>query len=176
GFVYHNPGAYDPEGDSMSFSLVPCYTSVYDFPNATINPITGDLVVPVSDQDSIYLIAIRIDEWRRDSSGQSFHMGYVIRDMVIDIPLIINIEENSGIALCSIFPNPTSDVITFQFAGSQQLRIVSLCDHLGRDVWREETNENSITISVHEFAEGIYFYSVINDAGQATAGKFIVAH
>ena len=74
GYIYHNPGAIDLAGDSMSFSLAPAFTNQYTYPLASINPNTGDFSMPVLNQDSIYLIVIRIDDWRRYASGQYFHL------------------------------------------------------------------------------------------------------
>ncbi|HTF05454.1 MAG TPA: T9SS type A sorting domain-containing protein, partial [Bacteroidia bacterium] len=85
------------------------------------------------------------------------------------------VEEPTRAILPLVYPNPASDIVTFQFSGSPESRSIIIYDQLGKEVWREETNESSMIISLQEFAEGIYFYSIINEAGQSTTGKFIVA-
>ncbi|HTF03105.1 MAG TPA: T9SS type A sorting domain-containing protein, partial [Bacteroidia bacterium] len=75
-----------------------------------------------------------------------------------------------------VYPNPASESITFHFFDSQQSRSIIIYDQLGREVYRENTNENLISLSVQEFAEGIYFYSVFNENGTPTRGKFVVQH
>ncbi len=87
---YHNPGAYDADGDSLSYRLVPCrgaYGQVipgYNYPEAsdslTLNPVTGDLIWDRPEQQGEYNIAILIEEWRN-----GFKIGSVLRDMQIII-------------------------------------------------------------------------------------------
>ncbi|MDB5257847.1 MAG: hypothetical protein JWM14_2542 [Chitinophagaceae bacterium] len=107
GQIYtHNPGAYDPDGDSLSFSLVipqsdkGVQVGNYNYPDQfggtsttggapfiTINPVSGNIVwnAPSDRTNSgslprYYNIAIRVNEYR---SGVM--IGYVIRDMQIEI-------------------------------------------------------------------------------------------
>jgi hypothetical protein len=107
GQIYtHNPGAYDPDGDSLAFSFytpqsdkgvfVVNYKLPDEFggtstsggtPFITINPVSGDIVwnAPSNATNSgslprYYNIAIRIDEFRG-----GVRIGYVIRDMQIEI-------------------------------------------------------------------------------------------
>ncbi len=84
----HNPGAYDPDGDSLAYKLVPCKTADgldipgYSYPQAsqslTLDPITGDLVWDSPYLQGEYNVAIRIEEYRK-----GVLIGYVIRDMQI---------------------------------------------------------------------------------------------
>lgn len=102
----HNPGAYDPDGDSLSYSLdipkqafqrpVNNYrspaTSELSFnredgspnPFLTVDPITGDLVWDAPGLAGQYNVAFRIIEWRR-IAGVWQIIGYVVRDMQIII-------------------------------------------------------------------------------------------
>lgn len=87
---YHNPGAYDPDGDSLSYSLITCrgYDGEdipgYALPAASssisINPQTGDLVWDSPLSVGEYNIAILIREWRN-----GVLIGSVVRDMQITI-------------------------------------------------------------------------------------------
>lgn len=84
----HNPSAYDPDGDSLSYRLVECRGATglvipgYTFPLAsnsfTINEITGDLVWDAPVLQGEYNIAFIIEEWR-----QGIKIGSVVRDMQI---------------------------------------------------------------------------------------------
>jgi gliding motility-associated-like protein len=104
----HNPGAYDPDGDSLSYELVTCLGMTgeeipgYSFPNGvTINAVTGDLVWEFPTQQGEYNYAIRINEWRRpEGSDQYALMGYVIRDMQVTVlscqnqpPIVHSVDE-----------------------------------------------------------------------------------
>ncbi len=106
GKIYtHNPGAYDPDGDSLSFKLVTpkssANTNVLDYrlPGnpffggtatgggpafLTLDAVTGDIVWNAPSAYGLtpryYNIAIMIEEWRL-----GVRIGYVIRDMQIEI-------------------------------------------------------------------------------------------
>lgn len=103
----HNPGAFDPDGDSLSFSLqipfsdrnteVINYKSPNDRkfytnfetaseagtpPTFSINPVTGTITWDSPGAVGEYNIAFHIIEWRK-RNGRWFQMGYVRRDMQI---------------------------------------------------------------------------------------------
>jgi gliding motility-associated-like protein len=85
---FHNPGAYDPDGDSLSYKLVPCrgiqgqVIPGYTYPAAsnklTLNAVSGDLLWDSPTQPGEFNIAILIEEWR---NGRK--IGAVLRDMQI---------------------------------------------------------------------------------------------
>jgi len=84
----HNPGAYDVDGDSLSYRLVTCLGAMglpipgYTLPPASdslvLNPVTGDLFWVTPPQQGEYNIAILIEEWRDGAK-----IGSVLRDMQI---------------------------------------------------------------------------------------------
>ncbi|MCX6269921.1 MAG: gliding motility-associated C-terminal domain-containing protein [Bacteroidetes bacterium] len=91
----HNPGAYDPDGDSLSYKLTTCRGAGglpipgYVLPNQvgsntsgtiTLDVITGDFVWDSPKMVGEYNIAILIEEWRN-----GIRIGYVTRDMQIII-------------------------------------------------------------------------------------------
>ncbi len=85
---YHNPGAYDADGDSLSYRLVPCRGAQgqvipgYTYPPSThtlkLDSLTGDLLWDSPPQQGEYNIAILIEEWRN-----GIKIGSVLRDMQI---------------------------------------------------------------------------------------------
>lgn len=91
----HNPGAYDPDGDSLVYSLVPCLEganspiSSWEMPDVstpgpddvfTINSQTGDVTWLVPNLAGEFNIAILIKEYRN-----GLYVGSVLRDMQIDV-------------------------------------------------------------------------------------------
>ncbi len=104
----HNPGAYDVDGDSLSYRLVFCKqdenvpVANYRFPDETfpqgdarngtsleggestftLDPITGDLVWDTPGTKGEYNAAFLIEEWR-NIDGEFYFLGYVTRDMQI---------------------------------------------------------------------------------------------
>lgn len=84
----HNPGAWDIDGDSLSFRLVTCMGAMglpipgYTLPPASdslnLNPVTGDFYWVTPPQQGEYNIAILVEEWRNGTK-----IGSVLRDMQI---------------------------------------------------------------------------------------------
>lgn len=88
----HNPGAYDPDGDSLAFKLVPCKgAGGYDIPGYTypktqpggyfgIDSVSGDLLWETPVLQGEYNVAFVVEEWRH-----GILVGTVRRDMQIEI-------------------------------------------------------------------------------------------
>ena len=91
----HNPSAYDPDGDSLSYQLVTCKgqdgmeIAGYTLPQASqsfdIDPITGELRWDVPVLQGEYNVAIMVEEWRH-----GVKIGSVVRDMQILISVCNN--------------------------------------------------------------------------------------
>jgi len=97
----HNPGAYDPDGDSLSFRLVSCRGAGgekipgYQLPNQvgtnvgstfTMNPYTGEILWINPAMQGEYNIAFLVEEWRN-----GLKIGYVTRDVQITIVTCDNV-------------------------------------------------------------------------------------
>jgi gliding motility-associated-like protein len=88
----HNAGAWDPDGDSISYRLVSCLGEAgqsipgFSQPPAAnsfgLNPLTGDLIwdFPPFSGVGEYNVAFVIEEWRK-----GVLIGSVTRDMQIDV-------------------------------------------------------------------------------------------
>ena len=84
----HNPSAYDPDGDSLSYKLVYCKGQDgmeipgYTYPQASqtfeIDPLTGELRWDAPVIQGEYNVAFMIEEWRH-----GVKIGSVVRDMQI---------------------------------------------------------------------------------------------
>ena len=84
----HNPSAYDPDGDSLSYRLVICkgqdgmeipgYTLPQASQSIDIDPVTGDLRWENPVIQGEYNVAIMVEEWRH-----GVKIGSVVRDMQI---------------------------------------------------------------------------------------------
>lgn len=86
----HNPNAYDPDGDSISYKLTTCLgdngqpIASYTFPEAKndlrVDPITGDFIWNFPETLGIFNVAMEIEEWRN-----GVKIGKIIRDMQIEV-------------------------------------------------------------------------------------------
>ncbi|NNC94530.1 MAG: gliding motility-associated C-terminal domain-containing protein, partial [Chitinophagales bacterium] len=127
---YHNPNAYDPDGDSLTYTLippkqslgtdVPLYQNPDQFPvsannNFTLNKQTGEIIWATPQSVGIYNIAILVREYRRVGS-QAILMGTLVRDMQIivddnlnDPPRIKELKDTCVIAGESLILNVSAD-------------------------------------------------------------------
>ena len=106
----HNPGAFDPDGDSLSYRLSiplqdedqevagyisPINPTFYDNfnignetqdspPLLTLDPITGDLIWNAPGKEGEYNVSFIVEEWRK-INGVFYRLGFVTRDMQIII-------------------------------------------------------------------------------------------
>ncbi len=106
----HNPGAYDPDGDSLSYEFVipkqdrDLVVDGYNFPDTfdiccgdnqpatnqdgtgppsiTIDPVTGELIWDAPNSAGEFNVAFIVKEWRK-VDGVWIELGYVTRDMQI---------------------------------------------------------------------------------------------
>lgn len=86
----HNPSAYDPDGDSISYQLTICTAEDgeliegYTLPPASesliLDAVRGDLVWTSPVEVGVYNIAMYVDEWR-----DGVRIGRIARDMQIDV-------------------------------------------------------------------------------------------
>lgn len=92
----HNVGAFDVDGDSLSYRLVDCrgaggasipttFDPQFVMDGVEIDSVTGDMSWDVPRNIGIYNFAIQIDEWRLTDQGQWFQIGYVVRDMQVNV-------------------------------------------------------------------------------------------
>ena len=93
---YHNPGAYDIDGDSISYHLTSCrgtggsVINGYSYPATgggifNLDSLTGTLTWCSPQLQGEYNLAMIIKEWRLDAAGNYFMVGYIERDMQVDI-------------------------------------------------------------------------------------------
>lgn len=86
----HNPSAFDPDGDSLSYKLAICTEQNgnpipnYSYPRASdtlyVDPTTGDLVWNSPIDTGKFNIAMNIEEWRK-----GIKIDNIVRDMQIEV-------------------------------------------------------------------------------------------
>ena len=86
----HNPGAYDPDGDSLSYKIARCLTENgveivgYSFPPVTdsiyVDPYTGDFVWDRPSKVGVYNVAMEVEEWRN-----GVKISTVLRDIQVEV-------------------------------------------------------------------------------------------
>lgn len=119
----HNPGAVDPDGDSLSYKLGKCFQNTgtivtnYFIPSGvTVNPYTGDLtwnapvfLTPPAAFPPLpyeYNFAMDIEEWKLNvANGKRYLVSTVRRDMQVRVydcdnkpPVIANVKDTCILA------------------------------------------------------------------------------
>ncbi|MES2565418.1 MAG: gliding motility-associated C-terminal domain-containing protein [Bacteroidota bacterium] len=109
----HNPGAYDMDGDSLSYELTTSRGHLgatcpgYSYPATgsggtyNVNATTGTLTWCAPQMQGEYNLAMIIKEWRKDDDGTYFLIGYVLRDLQVDVGACSNNQPHI---------NPMTDV------------------------------------------------------------------
>ena len=97
----HNPGAYDSDGDSLSYNLTVCTKEDgkpienYTYPPSSnafyVDSISGDLVWDAPTKLGKYNVAMEINEWRN-----GIKIGSVVRDMQIEVYETDNVPPENG--------------------------------------------------------------------------------
>lgn len=169
----YNVSAYDPDGDSLSYSLVPCrgedclemsIPTIYQYPNEvgggtlSIDPVTGVMCWDYPTIQGVYNIAIKISEYRN-----GLYIGSVLQDMQFDVvvcphdaPEIEKIQDTcvyAGTALdISVTGTDPSDIVkvtatgyVFHLSENPAIFIDStaLNSATGRFLWTPSCNEAS---------------------------------
>lgn len=98
----HNPGAYDPDGDSLSYELTasrgaggaPVINYTYPYPGSNgifnINAYTGLITWCSPQVRAEFNIAFLVKEWRKNIDGHYLLIGYVLRDMQVAVNVCPN--------------------------------------------------------------------------------------
>lgn len=111
-------GAYDPDGDSLAYSLGPCFSNnnqicLYNSPytptqplgpswNVSLDPVTGNLhYVPQPGNIVVSVICIYVEEWRN---------GVLIGNMVRDFQTTIIPSPGNGSPKFSAYSNVSANV------------------------------------------------------------------
>lgn len=171
----HNLNIYDPDGDSLSFLLVPFVANGYSFPAATdsftVNALSGALIWSKPVAEGNYAIAILIKEWRNE-----IVIGTELINMMIsvnDFPLgnLETTDKNSF----SLFPNPASSYITIVYKFEQNVTF-TFTNAYGREIKRLTfyPNFSSSIVPVDDLSSGVYSVT-LKEKDKITSKKLLVA-
>lgn len=176
---YHNPGAVDADGDSLSYEITTCRgangqtVAGYFNPETgtggsfTINPVTGLLSWCNPQFIDEYNIAIIIKEWRKNSGGIYQMIGYVLRDMQVLVKYgVVGIKENQLLNNSNVYPNPFYDKLEINL-GDQTLHKVesTIYTNDGTLVFKilNETVNEKLNLSPSPMEPGVYLLRIKTD-------------
>lgn len=124
----------------------------------------------------VWVIADDLDQIdERDESNNSAYFSTPITFSAL--PTGIKDHNNNALA-AKIFPNPTQDVLHIEFNAefnnNTNEREIQITNMNGQVVYSQKVqSEKSITISVSDFAPGVYFLSEVTTNGRTSSLKFV---
>lgn len=138
---YHNPGAYDPDGDSLSYEIsqsrgengqpVPGYSYPANGGGTYgINAVTGLLTWCSPQQSGEFNLAFIVKEWRKNTNGVYQLIGTVLRDMqvvvgscpnndppFVRVPIDTCVQAGALITKSIVYGDPQVNTVTLQGNG-----------------------------------------------------------
>jgi Secretion system C-terminal sorting domain len=80
------------------------------------------------------------------------------------------LKEDSQV---TIYPNPTTDKVTFKASSAENNRKLFIYDLIGRVIANTSFTNPKITVDLERFPQGVYTYRIMNDAQLLKAGSFV---
>ena len=74
--------------------------------------------------------------------------------------IVTGINEVASASSVNIYPNPATDELTIQLLGGVIAKNISITDVLGREIFSQQMNLQSVICNLESFADGIYFIKV----------------
>lgn len=171
-----NLGAIDINGDSLSYSFIPCIDTTqivgYTFPNILgggtmdIDSVTGDFYWNQPLNPGLYNLAIAIDEWKLFPNGIRYKIGTVMREIEFSVGNTAGISEQKPFSF-SFFPNPisTAQELHFQFEKEGNY-FIQIYNAQGKVVFEHSVfYRNEQTLLLPTLSSGIYFI-IVRDENQ----------
>jgi hypothetical protein len=165
----HNGGAFDPDGDSLSYELVPCIVSNYIFPNATIDSISGDLHF-YPDSIGKYAIAYQVKEWRYLYNSYQL-IGATTRQMLLNVNSILSVDDNEINNKINLYPNPAINKLDIK-SSEINIEIIKIYDAIQKEIYSKSFNKSEIQLDISFLENGLYFMVFETKKGKAVK-KFV---
>lgn len=189
---YHNPSAIDADGDSISYELTYCRgslgsnTSGYTYPSPGpggafhLDSVTGTITWCNPQLQGDYNVATLVKEWRKDSGGNYFLIGYVLRDAQFLITTCTGLNElNQTLNSINLSPNPVTENLNISLPKEiDEILCLELFDVAGSKIRTLDNKEliskqNTITINVENIHNGIYFLKISGSNNTSITKKII---
>lgn len=165
----YNLNCSDPDGDSLTFSLVPI-SGAYIPANININSSSG--LFSWNNPDTLtlgnYIFAIQTEEFRNGNK-----IGSAVREILIPVISPNAIDEKSKENIISILPNPTIETLTISFTPKTQNTFYEIFDLTGRKIENGKIISSQQNISLKSYYPGIYFLK-ISDGEKNYTKKFVM--
>jgi glucose/arabinose dehydrogenase len=101
-------------------------------------------------------------------AGVSSGVLYKIKDALLDV-------DDHNFSNFKMYPNPVKEKINFDFSNTITPERITFYDIQGRLIKRiKDISNNLVTISIHNFKEGLYFVEILSSDGKKTNKKLLI--
>jgi hypothetical protein len=94
--------------------------------------------------------------------------------MTCSSPGFVGITEvGANAVIASVYPNPSDNEMTIEFANSNTTHRIELVDITGKTIVSDVTEQSAFRIRKHHLSAGMYFLKVSDKSGATTTQKVI---
>jgi hypothetical protein len=170
--IYYNAGFSDTDGDSLSYSLINCSGNGYYIPiNAVVNYSTSTFSFS-KDTVGKYAFALKIIEWRKNTSNIYNTIATSQMDFVVDITNTIGLNEFADKKInLFVYPNPVTNELNIILDDAiKENYSIEIINGLGQTVLKTNYNDK---INVTALRKGFYFLKLSDKSIFSDSFKFI---
>lgn len=153
----HLADAIDPDGDSLTYRLVPTSSTTYGTPpGASIDLNTGRFEMPFT--TGVYAINILVEEWRLGSLLSSTY-----REMLIDPSMLASVDEDK-ISSIKTFPNPIHNYLNVEITDPINFGDIILYNSLGQVILNKSFEGPNFQLDLSLLNTGFYIMEIRSSA------------
>ena len=138
---------------------------------ATLSKTYGSLPIGGSDEVTVNLSSIGLEEATYEAAVKFVTNDPEKPEVVIPLTLIIGegVEEVLNNAY-NIYPNPTSGLVTIE---AENINYIAIYNSVGQlvNVVKSENN----TVNMSNYDNGVYYFNIVDNAGQSSLQRVVVA-
>ena len=140
---------------------------------ATLNKTNGSLAIGASDEVKVTLSTIGLTQNQTYEAAVKFVTNDPAQPTV-NIPLTLkvggeNIAENV-VETYNVYPNPTTGAVTVE---GENIDYIAVYNSVGQLVNVVKNVNNTVDMSSYE--NGVYFFNIVDNAGQSALQRIVVA-
>ena len=138
---------------------------------ATLNKTYGSIAIGASDEITVNLSSIGLEEATYEAA-----VKFVTNDPEkpeVEIPLTLIIGEGVEEVLnnaYNIYPNPTSGLVTIE---AENINYIAIYNSVGQLVNVVKSENNTVDMSSYD--NGVYYFNIVDNAGQNSLQRVVVA-
>ena len=140
---------------------------------ATLNKTNGSLAIGATDEVVVNLSTIGLE------AGETYEAAvkFVTNDptqAVVEIPLTLTVKgesiAESVVETYNVYPNPTTGAVTVE---GENIDYIAVYNSVGQLVNVVKNVNNTVDMSAYE--NGVYFFNIVDNAGQSALQRVVVA-